>query len=272
MKMKNFTLQLKKHMKHVKTVGIHCKTEEITKQTLILPFLDILGFNAYILQNVRAEYRAGFSGMKLGGHIDYILFYQDAPVMFIEAKAYKEKIDNCCSELARYFNHAPDVKISAITNGQEWHFFTDLQEKGRMDPAPFLRINMDDITDSDARQLFRFRHDKFEPEALRTLAEENVYIALFSQVLRSSLQGVDTDFVRYVAARANIDRPLNQRFIDTMTPLVREAVQRTISAMVISGVSAGDLTPESTNIVMPHNEHLLFDRIVSILERKRYPT
>jgi hypothetical protein len=34
-----------------------------------------------------------------------------------------------------------------------------------MDSTPFLRIMMDDIKDSDAEQLFRFRHDKFKPEA-----------------------------------------------------------------------------------------------------------
>ena len=40
-----------------------------------------------------------------------------------------------------------------------------------------LRIMMDDIKDSDAEQLFRFRHDKFKPEALRTL-QKRVFIFL----------------------------------------------------------------------------------------------
>ncbi len=45
-----------------------------------------------------------------------------------------------------------------------------------MDPTPFLRISMDDITDADAEQLFRFRHDKFKPEALHPCGRECIYL------------------------------------------------------------------------------------------------
>lgn len=286
--MENFKLRLKNHIEHVKNVGVHCTTEETTKQALILPFLDILGFNAYDPQKVRAEYGADFPGVKAGERVDYALFCQGVPVMFIEAKPYKEKIDNHCPQLSRYFNCTPEVTISAITNGQEWRFFTDLQEKNIMDPTPFLRIRMDDITDADAEQLFRFRHDKFKPEALRTLAEESVYISSFSKVITSSLKEVDSEFVRYVASRANIGRQLNQRFIDAITPLVREAVQRSVSAMVVSGLTAHQpireelanqgideavsidektdhIDPDNPNIITTPNERALYEKIVSII-------
>ncbi|BDH46917.1 endonuclease [Salmonella enterica subsp. enterica serovar Choleraesuis] len=287
--MDNFKLRLKNHIEHVKNAGVHCNTEETTKQALILPFLDILGFNSYDPQKVKAEYGADFPGVKVGERVDYALFCQGVPVMFIEAKSYKEKIDNHCPQLSRYFNCTPEVTISAITNGQEWRFFTDLQEKNIMDPTPFLRIRMDDVTDADAEQLFRFRHDKFKPEALRTLAEESVYISSFSKVISSSLKDVDSEFVRYVASRANIGRQLNQRFIDSITPLVREAVQRSVSAMVVSGLSANQpiseesislveinssdliddkadqIDPDNPNIVTTHNERSLFDKVVSII-------
>lgn len=288
MVMENFKLRLKNHIEHVKNVGIHCTTEETTKQALISPFLDTLGFNSYDPQKVKAEYGADFPGVKVGERVDYALFCQGVPVMFIEAKAFKERIDNHCPQLSRYFNCTPEVTISAITNGLEWRFFTDLQEKNIMDPTPFLRIRMDSITDADAEQLFRFRHDKFKPEALRTLAEESVYISAFSKVISSSMKDIDSEFVRYVASRANIGRQLNQRFIDSITPLVREAVQRSVSAMVVSGLSANaqiadetttkeisevtvtdtaiDLVdPDNPNIVTTPNERSLFEKIVSII-------
>lgn len=286
--MENFKLRLKNHIEHVKNVGTHCTTEETTKQALILPFLDILGFNAYDPQKVRAEYGADFPGVKVGERVDYALFCQGVPVMFIEAKSFREKMDNHCPQLSRYFNSTPEVTISAITNGQEWRFFTDLQEKNIMDPTPFLRIRMDDITDADAEQLFRFRHDKFKPEALRTLAEESVYISSFSKVISTSLKDVDSEFVRYVASRANIGRQLNQRFIDAITPLVREAVQRSVSAMVVSGLSAHQpiveelpslnideiaandekrdhVDPENPNVITTYNERMLLEKIISIV-------
>lgn len=285
--MENFKARLKNHIEHVNKVREHCATEETTKQALILPFLDILGFNAYDPQKVKAEYGADFPGVKSGERVDYALFCQGVPVMFIEAKSCKEKMDNHCPQLSRYFNSTPEVTISAITNGIEWRFFTDLKEKNIMDSTPFLRIMMDDIKDSDAEQLFRFRHDKFKPEALRTLAEESVYISAFVKVVSASLREVDHEFVRYVAGRANIGRQLNQRFIESITPLVRQAVERSVSEMVVSGLSSrtSPATPESNdnetnntavderadivdsenpNIVTTYNERVLLEKIVSI--------
>lgn len=286
--MENFKARLKNHIEHVKNVREHCTTEETTKQALILPFLDILGFNAYDPQKVKAEYGADFPGVKSGERVDYALFCQGVPVMFIEAKGCTEKMDNHCPQLSRYFNSTPEVTISAITNGIEWRFFTDLNEKNIMDSTPFLRIMMDDIKDSDAEQLFRFRHDKFKPEALRTLAEESVYISEFVKVVSTSLRTVDHEFVRYVAGRADIGRQLNQRFIESITPLVRQAVERSVSEMVVSGLSSRATTtvvesaesqsnnnsvadehtdivnPDNPNIVTTYNERVLFEKILSI--------
>ena len=286
--MESFKNKLKFHSEHVKNVGIHCTTEETTKQALILPFLDILGFNPYDPQKVKAEYGADFPGAKANERVDYALFCQGLPVMFIEAKSYKEKIENHCPQLSRYFNSTPEVTISAITNGVEWRFFTDLKEKNIMDPTPFLRIRMDEITEPDAEQLFRFRHDKFKPEALRTLAEESVFLSAFTKTISSSLRDVDSEFVRYVASRSNVKRQLNQRFLEAITPLVKQAVERSVSAMVVSGLSgsrhpiddvlnnipnetvssdnnADIIDHDNPNVVTTHNERVLFEKIASII-------
>ncbi|MFV8941822.1 type I restriction endonuclease [Moellerella wisconsensis] len=285
--MENFKLKLKNHVEHVKHVGQHCTTEETTKQALILPFLEILGFSPYDPQKVKAEYGADFPGVKANERVDYALFCQSVPVMFIEAKCYFEKLDNHCPQLSRYFNSTPEVTISAITNGLEWRFFTDLKQKNVMDPTPFLRIRMDEISDADAGQLFRFRHDKFKPEALRTLAEESVYLSAFTKTISSSLRDVDSEFVRYVASKSNVERQLNQRFIDSITPLVKQAVERSVSAMVVSGLSGkfnyGEepveivpegsqeqtelkdiIDPDNPNIVTTTTELTLFEKIKQI--------
>ncbi|WP_340611073.1 type I restriction endonuclease [Xenorhabdus bharatensis] len=285
--MDNFKIKIKHHVDHVKNVGQHCTTEETTKQALILPFLDILGFSPYDPQKVKAEYGADFPGVKANERVDYALFCQGVPVMFIEAKGYSEKLDNHCPQLSRYFNSTPEVTISAITNGLEWRFFTDLKQKNVMDPTPFLRIKMDEVSDADASQLFRFRHDKFKPEALRTLAEESVYLSAFTKTISASLRDIDSEFVRYVASRSNVERQLNQRFIESITPLVKQAVEKSVSAMVVSGLSNKHtpidgvqdgvepqeilkepdeiVDPDNPNIVTTKNELTLFERAKSIV-------
>jgi hypothetical protein len=285
--MDNFKIKLKHHVDHVNNAGQHCTTEETTKQALILPFLDILGFSPYDPQKVKAEYGADFPGVKANERVDYALFCQGVPVMFIEAKGFSEKLDNHCPQLSRYFNSTPEVTISAITNGLEWRFFTDLKQKNVMDPTPFLRIKMDEVSDADASQLFRFRHDKFKPEALRTLAEESVYLSAFTKTISASLRDIDSEFVRYVASRSNVERQLNQRFIESITPLVKQAVEKSVSAMVVSGLSSRHtpidgiqdeteqqenpkefediVDPDNPNIITTKNELTLFDKIKSIV-------
>ena len=277
-----FKDRLLAHAEHVKKVGSLCTSEETTKQALILPLLDILGFSAFDPNKVRAEYQADFAGVKAGERVDYALFCQGEPVMFIEAKAYGENLGNHCPQLSRYFNATPEVAICAITNGQEWRFFTDLSHKNIMDAEPFLTIDVTMLTDGDIGQLYQFRHDKFQPEALRTLAEESIYLAAFTDAINSSLKDVDVDFVRYVAGRAGVQKQFTQRFLESIQHIVKQAVQNTLSAMVVSGLStpkaeeqpkdepeydptAPIIDPENERIITTYAERRLFDLIKSIL-------
>ncbi len=57
--MEEFKRRIAAHIEHVNKVGAHCSTEETTKQALILPLLDILGFSPYDPTKVKAEYGDG---------------------------------------------------------------------------------------------------------------------------------------------------------------------------------------------------------------------
>jgi hypothetical protein len=236
--MHNFNERVRKHAEHVANVGQHCGTEETTKQALILPLLDILGFSPFDPTRVKAEYHADFPGVRASERVDYALFCHSVPVMFIEAKAWNENLSNHAPQLARYFNATPEVAVAAITNGHEWRFFTDLTAKNVMDAEPFLTVDFGSLDDSQVSRLYHFRHDEFQPDALRTLAEESIYLNAFTNVIGESLREPDTEFARYVATRANIQRQFNAKFLDSLIPLVKQAVSRAVSEMVVSGLSA----------------------------------
>lgn len=249
--MLTFSDRVKKHAEHIINVGAHCSTEETTKQALILPMLDILGFNPFDPTRVKAEVGADFPGAKSNERVDYALYCHGVPVMFVEAKAHGEKLANHAPQLSRYFNATPEVAIAAITNGREWRFFTDLSNKNVMDAEPFLTVNFESLDESLIERLYRFRHDEFQPEALRTLAEESIYLALFKGAISASLKTPDADFVRYVASRAKVERQLNARFIESITPLVKQAIEKAVSEMVVSGLSANTL-PSPEPVLPPH--------------------
>lgn len=236
--MEEFIVRLKSHIEHVKRVGSHCSTEETTKQALILPLLDILGFSPYDPTKVLAEFAADFPGVKATERVDYALYCNGQPVMFIEAKPYIANLTNHAPQLSRYFNSSLGVTIGAITNGKEWRFFTDLINTNVMDEKPFLTIDFTKDNAEDLTQLAEFKHDNFHAEKLRFFAEENQYIQQFKAVIKRSINEVDIDFVRYVAQQASIQRQLNTKFLETIQPFVKQAVQQAISDTVVKGLSS----------------------------------
>jgi hypothetical protein len=264
--MQGFADRIRKHAEHVKNVGVHCSTEETTKQALILPLLDILVFLPFDPMRVKAEFGADFPGAKVSERVDYALFCHGVPVMFIEAKSHAEKLTNHCPQLARYFNATPEITIAAITNGCEWRFFTDLNNKNVMDSTPFLVVDFDALDESLADRLYRFRHDEFQPEALRTLAEETVYLNAFTDVICQSLRDPEADFVRYVASCAGIQRQFNARFIESITPIVRLAVERAVSDMVVSGLSARPAPVEATPVQTAAAPETVVDETADVVD------
>lgn len=257
--MHSFTERIRQHAEHVKNVGSHCTTEETTKQALILPLLDILGFSPFDPTRVKAEFSADFPGAKASERVDYALFCHMVSVMFIEAKAWAEKLTNHCPQLSRYFNATPEVAIAAITNGREWRFFTDLVNKNLMDAEPFLVVDFERLDESLIPRLYRFRHDEFQPDALRTLAEESVYLNAFKDVIKKSVLECDQDFVRYVAGKSTIQRTLTAKFMEVITPIVKSAVAQSMSEMVANSLSspATPVTPiaPSPEAIAPLDVH-----------------
>lgn len=264
--MEDFRRRVYAHIEHVKKVGAHCLTEETTKQALILPLLDILGFSPYDPTRVQAEYGADFPGVKASERVDYALFSNGTPVLFIEAKAHNQNLTNHCPQLSRYYNATPEVAVAAITNGQEWRFFTDLVNRNIMDNAPFLMVDFSNPAQDVADQLRRFHYDQLEAGALRAMAEENIYLTSFKDAITSSLRDCDIDFVRYVASRANVQRQLNARFLESIQPLVAQAVAQSVSSMVATSLSRPakveeppiEAVPdENAPIVDPDNEKII---------------
>jgi len=243
--MQAFKEKLSKHAEHVKNVGAHCQSEETTKQALILPFLDILDFNPFNPLRVKAEHGADLPGIKNNERVDYALYSDGHPVMFIEAKPYTEKVTNHTGQLARYFNATPGVAIAALTNGRHWHFYTDLKNSNIMDDVPFLTVDLSNLSDDDAEKLSRFRYDQFHPDKLKSFAEERVYLNIFQSVIESCLRDPDVDFVKLVATRSNLAAKLTGKFIETITPLVKQSVADAISKMVVTGLSA----PQSVTLM-----------------------
>lgn len=242
--MEQFTERLRAHAKHVQNVAGHCDTEETTKQAMILPLLDILGYSPYDPTKVRAEYKADLPGVKKDERVDYALFSEGHPVMYIEAKASTVNLGRHASQLMRYFNATAGVCVAALTNGKEWKFFTDLQRENLMDDEPFFSLDFTNLQDSEIRELARFRHGSIQAEALRSFAEDLTYTARFRDVVSRCLKDMDPDFVRFVVSKAAPSTRLTQRAMETFSPLVHRAVAEAVGDMVRGSFAAAPAIPK----------------------------
>lgn len=241
--MQEFKERVARHSEHVKNVNSHCSTEETTKQALILPLLDTLGFNPYDPTKVKAEFGANLPGVKTSERVDYALFVDGKPVMYIEAKPSTEKLTNHTGQLARYYAATPEVSVAAITNGLEWRFFSDQKHTNIMDTTPFLTVNFETITDNDIEKLSRFRYDRFNPDGLRSFAEEQTLLDTFTRTVETCLRDPDADFVKFIAGRTDSAVRLTPKQIETFTPIVKQAVVDAISKVVVGGLSAPVIKP-----------------------------
>lgn len=161
----------------------HIINEEMTKQSLIIPFLQKLGYDVFNPLEIRPEYVADF-GIKKGEKVDYAIFKNGIPIMFIEAKSVTEKLDRHSAQLSRYFNATPEVKIAILTNGVEYKFFTDLTQDNIMDSSPFFTFNIESLSNVDIETIESFTKEKFDSNQLVKYAEELVYMSNLNSTLK----------------------------------------------------------------------------------------
>ena len=120
-------------------------TEEATKTSVIMPFIQALGFDVFNLDEVIPEFTTDV-GTKKGEKVDYAVKMAGKISMLIEAKPISAKLgDSQYTQLFRYFT-VTDARLAILTNGHEAWFFSDTEELNKMDKKPFFKFNFQVIT------------------------------------------------------------------------------------------------------------------------------
>ncbi|MGM9571315.1 MAG: type I restriction endonuclease [bacterium] len=230
----NFKEELQKLSIQVSERKNHITNEEMTKQALIVPFLQVLGFDVFNPLEVRPEYDADF-GKKKGEKVDYAIFKDNIPIIFLEAKSVGEELSNHDAQLGRYFNAVPNVKFGIISNGLEYRFFTDLNENNHMDETPFLIINIENLSSFDIENLSKFRKETFNSESLITFAEDLIYTSNVDEMLAKIFKNPSDDFIRFLI-KGFTDSRITQNVIDRFRPIVKKSISHTVLDIVSQGL------------------------------------
>jgi len=171
------------------------KTEEATKNALIMPFIQVLGYDVFNPFEVNPEFIADI-GIKKGEKVDYAIMREGIPAILIECKHHLEKLDPHNSQLFRYF-HTTKAKFGLLTNGLTYRFYTDLEEKNKMDSTPFFEFNITEVKEADIAEVKKFHKSYFDVDSITNTASELKYLNELKTLLNREMLAPSDNFVSF---------------------------------------------------------------------------
>jgi len=265
----DFKDQIKQFSERVSKLKDNIHTEEATKNAFIMPFLQILGYDVFNPMEVVPEFICDI-GIKKGEKIDYAIFRDGAPIVLVECKHWKQKLDVHDGQLLRYF-HVSKAKFSMLTNGLIFRFYTDLVEPNKMDEKPFLEFNIEEIKDGQIEQLKEFHKAYFDVDNIYQSASELKYINEIRQLVNQEFHEPNDEFVKYFA-RQVYPSVVTSKVLEAFRILVKRTITNiindTINDRLKSAISKPDspIREEPAPVVLPGGANVQDREIVTTQE------
>lgn len=216
-KLNNLKEDIKKNKKKI-------TNEEITKNSCIMPFFKILGYNIFNVNEFHPEYTSDV-GNKNGEKVDYAILKDGNPLILIEAKKLGVNLDDNYNQLYRYFTTQLSAKVGILTNGVEYRFYSDTINSNVLDDKPFFVFNILDFNDQDINTLKLFTKNNFNVNTIKEQANKLYYTNEVNKCINNLLSNPDEDFLLYITKRIV---PANTRITDKVkqffNPLIKEAI------------------------------------------------
>lgn len=251
------------------------KTEEATKNAFVMPFINsVLGYDVFDPREVTPEFVCDV-GTKKGEKIDYAILKDGEVQILIECKKIGEPLNvNHASQLFRYF-HVTNARISILTNGQVYKFFTDLDAPNKMDEKPFLELDLLDIDEHAVPELIKLTKSAFDVDSIVNSAGELKYVSQIKKEIASQFSKPDDDFVKFFASRV-YEGMITQKVREQFAELTRKAVAQFLSDQVndrLKSAMSGALqpsysaaTPTTTEPTAEQLDEPADDKIMTTLE------
>jgi hypothetical protein len=221
------------------------QTEEATKNAFIMPFIStVLGYDVFDPSEVVPEFTADV-GVKKGEKVDYAIFKDGVVQILIECKKIGDQLDlRYASQLFRYFA-VTSARIAILTNGQEYHVYTDGDLPNRMDEKPFLIFDLLDIDRTLVPEIQKFSKESFDIDSVVSAAEELKYIGGIRRIIAAEVKEPSEEWVRLFVNRIYEGRT-TQKILDQFRPLVAKALNQYVGDQVNSRLKTalGDDAPD----------------------------
>lgn len=235
------------------------QTEEATKNAMVMPLIQILGYNPFDPLEVTPELVADV-GTKKGEKVDYAILREGKPIIIFECKKAGAELNiSHAGQLFRYF-HVTAARFGVLTNGLVYKFFTDLEQPNRMDEKPFFEFNILDFKDRDVEELKKFAKSAYDLDNILTTANDLKYTRSIQQKLAEWISSPSEDFVRLASA----DLLGNKRFTppvkEQFTVITKRAFEQLIGEKInerLKGAMTPDPIPVAAVTVAPVEQPLV---------------
>jgi len=217
----------------VPTLIDHLETEEATKNALVMPFINALGYDIFNPKEVVPEFIADV-GTKKGEKVDYAIMKDGEVIILIECKAAKSDLcDANISQLYRYFA-VTKSRIAILTNGINYQFYSDLEEPNKMDAKPFLELDMRNLRKNLLSEIRKLGKERFDLDRMLSTANELKYTSQIKKIISKEFEEPDDDFVRFFFYAVT---PSGSRFTATAKKEFTEFVKKAASQFINEKVS-----------------------------------
>lgn len=236
----------------IETLKDSISTEEATKTSMVMPFFQLLGYDVFNPLEFVPEFTADV-GIKKGEKVDYAIIIDGEPLILIECKPCNKSLDKHSSQLFRYFG-TTNAKFAILTNGLTYQFFTDLEDKNKMDMRPFLTVDLLKLKDRDIAEIVKFQKNVIDVDDILNSAENLKYSRLIKDCFAEQIESPSPDFVKFILNYV-YDGVKTQKVIEDFTPIVKRAISQYISDSMNTKIKAALNNQDEPDLSDDTNEH-----------------
>mgnify|MGYP000869522366 CR=1 FL=1 len=223
--------QLKELSLRISKVKDTIQTEEATKNAMIMPFIQILGYNVFDPNEVTPELNADI-GLKKGEKVDYAILKDGKPIMLFECKKSGGDLSiSHASQLFRYF-HVTEARFGVLTNGIAYRFFTDLEQANKMDERPFYEFNILDFNEKHVEELKKFAKPTFNIEQILNTASDLKYTKAVKNLLNEWINKPSEDLVKIICREMCEGKKFTPALKEQFTYITKAAFDQIISEKI----------------------------------------
>ena len=239
-----FKNRLLTHARKVVDRAGRAQTEEATKQFLIIPFLQLLGYDPLDPDEIIPEADASFAD-KFKNRVDYAISKEGVPVIAIEAKKVGSLSTANRGELKGYYNAVPSVKLGILSDGLVYQLYSDTDEENLMDDEPFAVVDLtqvaqEQITDEALDALLKLRRDTFNPEYIGADARRKIYISEYVKALETAFRDPNESFLRTLMDMAGVEGKRTAKLLGEHKSYIIEAMNTFFDKKLLERVGFAD--------------------------------